>query len=165
MTEWRAIPGYAGLYEASTDGRIRSFVRYVNGRILKPQQCGKYLTVDLWRNRHGRQHYVHALVLLAFTGERPRGKQACHHDGDTTNNCVKNLRWDTAINNNKDKQRHGTIVPHKHISRAKLTESQVRSIRSAYDQGVRPSTLVQQYALGWATILNVCKRQSWRHVV
>lgn len=51
---------------------------------------------------------VHRLVLEAFVGPCPDGTVGCHNDGDTTNNSVGNLRWDTPGANNRDKRTHGT---------------------------------------------------------
>ncbi|QOV97160.1 HNH endonuclease [Rhodococcus pyridinivorans] len=51
---------------------------------------------------------VHRLVLEAFTGPCPDGMVGCHNDGDTTNNRLDNLRWDTPGANNRDKRTHGT---------------------------------------------------------
>jgi hypothetical protein len=56
------------------------------------------------------QVYVHHLVLEAFVGPRPAGRQAAHGDGDKANNVVTNLRWATRKENEGDKVRHGTKV-------------------------------------------------------
>lgn len=50
---------------------------------------------------------VHVLVLEEFVGLCPPGMESCHGDGDTQNNWLTNLRWDTPTNNNADKIKHG----------------------------------------------------------
>lgn len=55
--------------------------------------------------------YVHHLVLEAFMGLRPQGTEACHWDGDATNNRLANLRWDTSKGNKADSIRLGTFWP------------------------------------------------------
>lgn len=47
---------------------------------------------------------IHKLVLEAFVGERPSGMQACHGNGDKTDNRLVNLRWDTVKANHRDKK-------------------------------------------------------------
>ncbi|HEY9414173.1 MAG TPA: NUMOD4 domain-containing protein [Pseudonocardia sp.] len=120
MTEiWNPIPGYEGIYEASSDGRVRSLdrdVAYSNGRqrthrsvVLKgrPDEDG-YLRVTLWRDRKSKLVGIHRLVCLAFYGEPPTGaNHAAHRDGDHRNNAAGNLYWATPVQNEADKLRHG----------------------------------------------------------
>jgi len=59
-------------------------------------------------SRPDRAHkLVHRLVLEAFAGPCPDGMEACHGDGDPTNNRRLNLRWDTRSSNQLDTVRHG----------------------------------------------------------
>lgn len=89
-------------YEASSLGRIRNTK---TGHILTP-----------WRMRNGYQQVnvhrravtVHPLVLEAFWGPRPEGRQASHFNGDRADNRAKNLRWETPTENNRRKRQHGT---------------------------------------------------------
>ena len=78
---------------------------------------------------------VHQLVLCAFVGPCPKGLEGCHNDGDPTNNCVSNLRWDSHIGNLADMDKHGTRTqPPLHIGeahpRATITIDQARYIKS-----------------------------------
>lgn len=72
---------------------------------------------------------VHTLVLVAFKGARPSGMECCHNDGDSTNNRIGNLRWDTHKENIRDAVRHGT---HRCLTGnsgwSKLTAQQVADI-------------------------------------
>lgn len=111
---WEPVAGYEGFYEVSDQGNVRgvdridSAGRRWKGRTLKPKtHRNGYLCVHLWREGSGRMHYVHRLVLTAFRGSSD-DMQACHNDGDCTNNRLSNLRWDTASENAYDRVRHGT---------------------------------------------------------
>lgn len=55
----------------------------------------------------GKLIYVHKLVLEAFVGPCPTGLQCCHEDGNPANNALTNLRWDTPVSNQADRDRHG----------------------------------------------------------
>jgi hypothetical protein len=76
--------------------------------VLKPGRTARgYLVVALG---HRGTIYVHHLVLLAFVGPRPAGRQAAHGDGHRTNNLLSNLRWATPKENTADRYRHGTVL-------------------------------------------------------
>ncbi|MGO3049132.1 MAG: NUMOD4 motif-containing HNH endonuclease [Staphylococcus sp.] len=139
MTEveiWKDIPGYEGEYQASTLGRIKSLerksrcgyegkgFRTVNERILKPGKYCKtgHVSVVLRKKSAGKP--VHTLVMLTFKGERPKGLDICHNDGNPTNNALSNLRYDTRTNNNIDIFKHG-----KNTGNSKLTITDVKKIK------------------------------------
>lgn len=111
--EWRPIPGYPG-YEASSEGRIRSFRRKKNGvaLVMKPnvRLNYDYLSVGVRHdNATGRRRVnVHTLVAAAFLGPRPRGLEARHLNGNPRDNRVTNLVYGTRSENLLDKVRHGT---------------------------------------------------------
>lgn len=118
VDQWMPIPGYEGLYEASDQGSIRSLDRTVatrNGRSLRfrgatlsatAREDG-HLKVSLSRNGEVSSRKVHQLVMEAFVGPCPSGREVCHGDGDPTNNRFANLRYDTHAANTKDRVRHG----------------------------------------------------------
>jgi hypothetical protein len=117
MEEWRAIVGYEGIYEVSNLGNVRSLDRVMTypsgktirwrGKVLTPGKTGDRLTVALG-NGTAKSYYVHDLVLTAFKGIRPVGKEGCHGDGNGVWNDITNLRWDTRSENMFDRVRHGT---------------------------------------------------------
>lgn len=116
---WKAIPGWEGLYEASTHGRVRSLDRFTirsngrpyrrKGRILKtwavPHSGHHY--VALHANAKGTKYRVHRLILKTFAGEPPAGTEACHNNGNPADNRIENLRWDTKAANAQDTVKHG----------------------------------------------------------
>lgn len=104
--QWRPVVGYEDTYQVSSTGRVWTNRRT---RTLKQQpHIDGYQQVTLCRRGHEKKHFVHHLVLSAFTRPRPAGMQACHNNGDPTDNRVENLRWDTISANQRDRTRHGT---------------------------------------------------------
>jgi hypothetical protein len=118
---WRPIPGRNG-YEVSDLGRVRSVDRVIprrwrSGRIVQAKLKGRLLGLHvaagpgyLYARLGCKSAYVHHLVLEAFVGPRPAGRQAAHGDGDKLNNTLGNLRWATPKENCADKLRHGTAL-------------------------------------------------------
>ena len=111
---WRSVVGYEGWYEVSNEGNVRSVPRVArNGRrfpglpLAAQAHRDGHLRVPLYRNSEEKFFFVHRLVLAAFVGECPPGMQGCHNDGDSTNNRLSNLRWDTVSANARDRVRHG----------------------------------------------------------
>lgn len=169
------VPGREGLYEVSNLGRVRSldrvvlsqnrwgpYLRRLSGRVLRAtSRGGGYLSISVADGK-GKRTYVHALVLRVFHSERPLGTEACHNNGIRSDNRATNLRWATHVENEADKERHGTRTNRgeKHpLSR--LTESSVRSIRNS-TESVR--SLARKLRVSRTTVENVRKGASWRSV-
>lgn len=114
--EWRAIPGWEELYEASNDGRIRSLPRLLarthfkypdrvhkriyGGKILTPKiGTAGYKAVSLYRNNRGSTIEVHRLICAAFTGIMRSDRDVNHLNGCRTDNRVSNVEWATRKEN------------------------------------------------------------------
>lgn len=107
---WKPIPGYEGLYEASSLGRIRSLDKVVRsarsrsgkrtrrGRILQTsvsKSCREHIT--LWKDGYAKTMLVHRLVAAAFLG--PSNLTVNHKDENPLNNNVENLEYMTVLDN------------------------------------------------------------------
>lgn len=104
--EWREIPGYEGLYQASNLGRIRSKNRHVirkdggssfiRGKIIKQRLFGAgYYYVSLSRNREVSLCAVHRLVAITFLPNPYNLPEVNHKDEGRIDNRVENLEWCT----------------------------------------------------------------------
>jgi len=130
----KPIPGFAG-YLAGDDGTIWTIKRK-GGNARQAGALGAPRELSYSRNSHGylrvnldcggrnRVMSVHRLVLLAFVGPPKTGYQACHFpDHNPENNRLSNLRWDTQIENARDKTRalvRGSTKVCKRCGREKL---------------------------------------------
>lgn len=110
--EWRPVVGWEGDYEVSNLGRVWSCPVGTprTGRILRHAvNPGGYPSVTLSRRGKVKTRPIHQLVLAAFAGPRPAGKDVIRHlDGDPTNNLLGNLAYGTQSENAQDSLRHGT---------------------------------------------------------
>lgn len=201
--QWRPVGSFPA-YEVSNLGRVRSFARnrpmrgrQADGsRLLSPvPQPSGHLTVSLFRDGVARSRFVHRLVLEAFVGPCPDGLEACHGpDPDPTNNCLRNLRWDTRAENSADRVRQGTaqtsehrrLVGLKHAARgdkhgsrtrpdaivrgerrksAKLTDAKVRLCRFLrVVHGAMYPDLCDWFGLSKAAMCDLLLGRTWSHV-
>ena len=170
IEEWRPIAGYEGLYEVSNLGRVQSLDRVLQDKnglfkrfegkilksILKKNPYGTYAVVRLPKDGGHVNCYIAHLVLEAFKGARPTGMECCHCDGDSLNNTIDNLRWDTPRENTNDKYKHGTVLIGDKNHQTKLSDQQVVEIRSRYIRKSKYKTnsadLAKEYGVSRWTI-------------
>ena len=98
MEEWRAVPGYEGLYEVSNIGNVRNVRRNTLLRLQKTKYG--YIQVWLYKNGISTGLKVHRLVAQAFLPNPDNLPMINHKDEDKTNNRVENLEWCDAKYNN-----------------------------------------------------------------
>ena len=91
------IPGYEGLYAATSCGKIWS---YRTKKFLSTQGLTNgYPTVSLCKDGGRKTWRVHKLIARTYL-ENPEGKPEVNHkDGNRTNNCINNLEWVTCKEN------------------------------------------------------------------
>lgn len=92
---WKDIPGYEGLYQASTLGRIKSF-KLLKERILNPfLHHSGYLKVNLrCKDLRLKKFSVHQLIAITFLDFKPSGMEYVidHLDSNPLNNRLDNIR-------------------------------------------------------------------------
>ncbi len=109
MEIWKDIEGYEGLYQISSEGRIKALpkphrygVKYE--KILKQRYDKEgYCRIKLCKNGIKKCFLIHRLVGLAFISN-PNNKETINHKNKITNdNRVSNLEWMTQLENNLHK--------------------------------------------------------------
>ena len=172
---WRPVAGFEGYYEVSDHGRVRSLdrtittshgrKRFYRGQIRAYGVLPSgYYQVPLIRHNIQHMRYVHRLVLESFVCPCPSGTEACHSDGNRSNNRLSNLRWDTHTENEQDKVLHKTIVRGEKGYNARLTEAIVIEMRAAYASGVKQMEIARQYDLDIKLVHKIIRRQRWKHI-
>lgn len=172
---WKPIQGYENCYEVSNIGRVRSMARQIKSKnrwgsitlnwpekilTLLENQDG-YYKVLLSKKGKTENKLVSTLVAEAFIGVRPKGLFVLHNDGDQKNNCITNLRYGTQRDNMLDSIKHGTRpkgIVHKC---AKLTEKQVREIRTSDKTNI---ALAKKFGVDPSTVRLARIGKSWKHL-
>lgn len=111
MEQWKDIPGYEGLYEASNLGRVRtvygkttSNARYEKRvwkkqLILKPKYerrksgSNRDGRVCLWKDSADKTVLVSRLIAMTWCDGYEEGMTVNHKDGNPLNNAANNLEW------------------------------------------------------------------------
>ena len=139
---WKDVAGLEKWFEVSNKGRVRSKDRLVNSRwgndIKKPVK-GKimsqrkiyngYYCVHLHVSEinYNRTNFVHRLVAQAFINNPNNLPQVNHIDENKENNCVENLEWCTAKENNLHGNRSKKVLNsqrkrNKHFTGTKIVQ-------------------------------------------
>ena len=165
MEEWRPIPEYPG-YEASSEGRIRSF-KSGECRMLKQHSHSKgYLRVSL-KHENGKYRCVcsHRFIAKAFIPNPENLPEVNHKNGNKTDNRPENLEWVTSSQNHKhayDVLRKQSGAKGKHWDRrAKFSPTEVRIIRQT---SLGLSELANYFGVDQSTIFNIRKGRTYKYV-
>jgi len=166
---WKDVVGYEGMYQVSNMGRIKSFCRDKNGRLLKPclDKYG-YLKVILSRDSKRKTVKVHRLVLETFIGDAPSPEhEGNHKNGNRADNRIENLEWTTPSENCKHAFRvlgRETIRGEAHVN-AVLMRQEVRRIRKLAAAGKHSQReLGKMFGVSQRTISYIVRRETWKHV-
>lgn len=165
---WKPIPGYEGLYEVSSLGRVRSvgrYIRYRHGlRWHEPHiraittYCGyNYVNLCVSDNKiqKEKRFLVHRLVAEAFI-PNPENKRCVDHINTIrTDNRVENLRWVTHLENQKNP-----------ITAKRLAEPARPIIRLAPDGSTKDYEMLKDVVadgFSMQQVCNCCRKHQWFH--
>lgn len=159
---WKPVVGFEGLYEVSDLGRVRSLPRKWCRGSIRALVAGTngYFGVQLAFGGVKSPRQVHRLVLEAFKGPCPGGQEACHINGDRTDNRLQNLRWDTRAKNHADKRHHGTSLCGERNPASKLKTDEVAEIRQSRGL-VSGRALAQKFGVCAQTISLIQRGERW----
>ncbi len=117
MENWRDIPGYESIYQASDQGRIRTCEgkvtankafqrrvwkqRVLRQKVQKRNASTRYADarVDLWKDGRKKTFLVSRLVAMTWCEGYADYLTVDHKDGNTLNNRADNLQWVTRGDN------------------------------------------------------------------
>lgn len=152
---WHSIPGYEGLYEISSIGRIKSLRKIKN--IFTAKNGYKYTT--LYKNNTGTIGYLHRLMAIVFIPNPNNYPEVNHIDFDKSNNSLKNLEWCSHRYNMK----HAWINNRFSLSSwRKLTISQAEDIRKIYKtEKISQDKLAKKYNVTAMTVNSIVNNKGY----
>lgn len=152
---WRVVPSAPG-YLASTHGRLMKapyLAPLPNGGV---RNYGGEPTRGVWVagerryiiNIDGHSRKVARLVCEAFHGPAPDGYPVCMHlDEDSRNNRPENLQWGTQKENLAAPGYRSAIRGRAAADLRKLSDDDVREMRSAAEAGETVAAIARRYAV------------------
>ncbi len=170
---WKPIPGFNNWYEVSDLGNVRSWISSngkVWGRSKQPKLLKQYTGVRDRKsvtliNSNKKTYYVHKIVAETFIGPCPLNFEVCHNNGDSSDNRLSNLRYDTHINNQADQLLHGTRHRGAIHHSAKTTEQDVIEIRKLFTEGNTQADIARTYGLTRTSVHSIVHRKSWTWLI
>ncbi len=164
MEEWKPVTNYEGIYEVSSQGRVKSLKQNASRRkrILKPCAKNGYLSVNLFKDGACKHAYIHRLVAEAFINNPDNLKEVNHKDCDKTNNSVSNLEWCSRKQNLEHSYKNGLKRTGENHGGHKLTQEQVDEIRSS---SLSQKELAKKFKVRQCTISAILRNKLWKEVV
>lgn len=140
--------------------------RYISEFVL-PYDGDECLIWPYARNSHGYANSgkgtVSRLVCIAVHGAPPTPEHhAAHSCGRGSAGCVSpgHMSWKTPVENNADKEVHGTVNKGERNGNAKLTNAQVEEIRGLLDIHT-DSAIAAQFGVTAGAIWNIRTGRGW----
>lgn len=173
--QWKYIPGYEG-YQASNLGEIRSIdrniaypnggVRFLHGCLRKPHiSHNGYYRLKLCISGDSGMHVVHRLVAQTFIPNPLNKPQINHKDGNKLNNCVDNLEWCTAKENNTHAIDTGlkNIVGSRH-PQSIINEETAKIIKKLIAAEESLISISKNLSVSYNIVKDISRKKTWRHV-
>jgi len=166
MEIWKDIEGYEGLYQVSSEGRVKSLPkehRYGSksekilklGKTIKQRNGEDYPTVCLSKDGIVNEYKIHRLVALSFIPNYENKPTVNHKNGKRNDNRLCNLEWATHSEQNYHMWEIGLIKVsdkwkeamkanngRKHSNESKLKMSKAKLGKTAWNKGM---TKQQEY--------------------
>lgn len=94
---WKDVPGYEGLYQASSFGLVKSLGNKYSKKIkiLKGRPDGNgYSKIALFKNTVRKDYRIHKIIAITFLNHTPCGMKYVvdHIDNNKENNKISNLQ-------------------------------------------------------------------------
>ena len=104
---------------------------------------------------------VHRLVLFTFVRPALPGEESRHLNGKPGDNRLANLQWGTRSENQQDRVAHGISNRGERCGSSKLTELEVRRIRTLFEAGLSDQEIAESASVSRGTIHSIRTRKSW----
>jgi hypothetical protein len=173
METWKSVAGFAGRYEVSDTGDVRSLItidsrgnRRVPKVLAKCDEVKRGVVIRqrvtlMGDNNSRHQKKVHELVASAFLGPKPSGMVVRHLDGHAYNNAASNLAYGTDFDNMQDAIKHGTTVRGELSPKALVTAEMVIALRQREWKRGDQIVVAKELGISTGTLNCILKRRTW----
>jgi hypothetical protein len=148
-------------YFVSNLGNVKSNKGRVAGNLKLSTDKDGYRTICISTGDKRRLLKVHRLVAQAFVDNPDSKPQVCHIDGNKQNNTPDNLYWGNALENNRDKIKHGTVARGETQGLSKLTKDEVLQIKVLLSDGISSNVIGKMFGVHKSTIKTIKAGKSW----
>lgn len=134
-------------------------------RELKGHIAGKGYHAVVFQS-HGvlKHHYIHRLILEAFVGPCPEGKECLHGVAGKNCNLPSNLSWGTRHENMQDQHRDGTILLGTKNPSCSLSEEVVLQIFRESKTGENQKSIAKRHGVCQMTVSHIKRGVTWKHL-
>ena len=128
---WKDVKDYSGLYQVSSEGRLRRCGNKLNtwrNKSVRASPEGGYVLTGLNKDKNCKKVNLHRLVAIAFLHNPLCSREVNHINGIKNDNRVENLEWVTSQEN--------TNHYHRLISDKKRGVSKVKGRKNTWRAGI-----------------------------
>lgn len=158
--EWRDIKGWEGIYQVSSKGRVKSFLRKTVKILVLHSDGHGYPIVTLSYKGRKKKAKVHRLVAEAFIPNPEKKPQVDHINTNRWDSRVENLRWVTRKENEAN--------PITYSKRKQDVYGGEYAFQVAERNGICHSTYITRRSRGWS-IEDACtipiKKGHWSYAI
>lgn len=145
------------IFAYESDKKLRERTQYTT--------AGGYKSVTCYTNGcTAKNQFVHRMVLMTWVRLPEVGEECSHVDSVKSNNNVNNLFWCTHSFNLSFRDSNGTGVEGVNNHQSKLTEIEVKEIRTLLSKGLTQKSIAQKYGVHRTIITHINTGRSWTHV-
>lgn len=169
---WKPVPEWEH-YHVSNLGNVKRMdfgQGWPDGRPLKSHLSRYgYPTVRLKDKPRGKTTTIHRLVMLAFVGPCPFGKEVNHKDGNKQNAKLDNLEYVTRVENIKHSWNTGLRKLKNQLgeknSQHKLSEKEILKIVFLYKEGLlNQNQLARAFKVSQTAIWYIIHGRNWSYL-
>ena len=132
---WKTHPKFKNMVEFSNFGKVKSYYRYLGGKILVNREVNNLGYVRIKIN--GKRYGLHRLIAELFVPNPEHKSEVNHKDGNKLNNRADNLEWATRSENQKHAYRIGLQKPNEKQKCAAAKWNSENRIKTIYQYDLR----------------------------